>query len=153
MPRSKPAPTGGGNGTTTLSTEILRSVSNIPGLPTPLLSSLQAVCSQIKLGEVSRNTIVQSCLLESLVSSLESDYKSDNPGDLLTGKQRVLKMRLLAEICGALSPDLVDITASVLNMVCRVLGERGKGEESLVALGVLAILLLRVPGLVVERLG
>ena len=47
----------------------------------------------------------------------------------------------------------MDITATVLNIVCRVLGEKWKGEESLAALGLLAILLLRVLGLLEDRLG
>jgi len=153
MPRAKPSPKGGGTSTTPLSPELMRSVSHIPGLPPPLLTSIQGVFSEIKCGEVSRNTLLQSGLLQDLVNTLNSDYKVDTTGDLLGVKQRVLKLRLLTELCGALSPDLVDITATVLNLVCKVLGEKGKGEESLAALGLLAILLLRVPGLMGDRLG
>jgi len=153
MPRAKPSPKGGGTSTTPLSPELMRSISHIPGLPPTLVTSIQGVFSEIKCGEVSRNTLLQSGLLQDLVSALDSDYKVDTSGDLLVVKQRVLKLRLLTELCGALSPDLADITANVLNLVCKVLGEKGKGEESLAALGLLAILLLRVPGLMGDRLG
>jgi len=153
MPRAKSSPKGGGTGTTPITTELIRSVSNIPGLPPHLLSALQVVFSEIKCGEVSRNIIVQSGLMQDIVSTLESDFKEDSVSDLLIVKQRVLKLRLLTEVCGALSTDLVDIAGGVLNLVCMVLGEKGKGDETLAALGLLAILLLRVPGMVGDRLG
>jgi len=152
MPRAKPAPKGGGSGTTPLSAELLRAVGHTPGLPTPLTSILQGVFAEIKAGEVSRNVVIQSGLIQQVVAVLETEYAICST-DLLQVKQRLQKMKLLTQACGALSQDLVDLVAPILKLVCLVLGEMSKGEETLAALGLLAMLLLRVPVLVVDRLG
>eukprot|EP00092_Neocalanus_flemingeri_P101336 GFUD01129574.1.p1 GENE.GFUD01129574.1~~GFUD01129574.1.p1 ORF type:complete len:911 (-),score=287.76 GFUD01129574.1:124-2856(-) len=121
MPRAKPAPKGG-SGTTPLSSEMVRAVGHIPGTPSSLSSCLQGLAAEIKAGEVSRTLVIQSGLIQQVVCLLESDYKADSSPDLLSSKQRLLKLKLLTQACGALSHDLTDLTAQVLSLVCRVLG-------------------------------
>ena len=132
-----------------VSRDLLRSVSGSPALSATCLESLQSLESLIKNGEVMRTEVIQSGAVESLLSELEK--KQVSRCEALNSKQRVLQLRLLAQLSAALTRDHADLVTRVLELTC--LSLRETGEECQAGLSVLSVLLCRVSDQVTVRLG
>ena len=63
--------------------------------------------------------------------------------EALNTKQRVLQLRLVTQVCGALTPDMGELVTRAVAQTSLAL--RQTGEECVAGLALLSVLLCRVP--------
>ena len=71
--------------------------------------------------------------------------------EALNTKQRVLQLRLLTQVCAALTSDMGDLVTRAMSQTSSAL--RQTGEECGAGLALLSVLLCRVPASLAPRLG